>query len=312
MTARRELDAAGITDPALREGYSRARALNAEHGRTYFLATALLPPERRPFVHALYGFARFADDIVDAYPEDVPLEQRAARFEAWSRDVVTDLDWGASSDPIVRATIDTVHRFDIPVSYFADFLDSMRADLTVDRYDTYDDLAGYMWGSAAVIGLQMLPILGRVSDDVRWDRLETHAIDLGLAFQLTNFVRDVADDLRRGRVYLPQTSLDQFGVDRERLARGVVDEPIRNLLAFEIDRARAHYRRAAPGIDLVDPAAQDCLRTAFALYGGILGEIEARDYDVFSERVSVPLTARARVAGPALVRAVRARPRSRA
>ncbi len=306
MSARSELDAAGITDPALRDGYRKARTLNAQHGRTYYLATALLPADRRPHVHALYGFARFADDIVDSTEGDP--DDRAAAFEAWSRDVLTDLEWGASSDPIVRATIATVQRFDIPVTYFADFLDSMRADLTVTSYATYEDLRGYMWGSAAVIGLQMLPVLGRADVGTRWDVLESHAIDLGLAFQLTNFLRDVAEDLRRGRVYLPETSLAQFGVDRERLARGVVDEPIRNLLAAEIDRARALYRSAAPGIDLVDPVSRDCLRTAFDLYGGILAEIEKRDYDVFSERVSVPLRDRLEVAGPALVRAVRARP----
>ena len=305
MSARSELDAAGVTDPALRDGYRKARTLNARHGRTYYLATALLPAQRRPYVHALYGFARFADDIVDDTTGEV--EARAAAFEAWTRDVLTDLEWGASSDPIVRATIATVQRFDLPLTYFADFLDSMRQDLTVTSYATYEDLRGYMWGSAAVIGLQMLPVLGRASEDTRWDVLEGHAIELGLAFQLTNFIRDVAEDLRRGRVYLPETSLAQFGVDRDRLARGVVDEPIRNLLAFEIDRARAHYRAAAPGIDLVDPVSQDCLRTAFDLYGGILAEIEGRDYDVFTERVSVPIRDRLQVAGPALVRAVRAR-----
>src|SRR5581483_8792902 len=130
-------------------------------------------------------------------------------------------------------------------------------------------LARYMWGSAAVIGLEMLPVLGRANDDVRWDVLEQHAIDLGLAFQLTNFIRDVAEDLRRGPVYLPQESLEQFGVDRDRLARGRVDEPIRNLLAWEIERARRLYAKAAPGIDLVHPSSRDCLRTAFTLYAEI-------------------------------------------
>ena len=114
----------------------------------------------------------------------------------------------------------------------------MRMDLTVTSYQTYDDLAAYMWGSAAVIGLQMLPILGRADDDVPWHSIEPHAVDLGMAFQLTNFIRDVGEDLRRGRVYLPQESLDEFGVDRDRLARGRVDESIRSLLAWETERAR--------------------------------------------------------------------------
>jgi phytoene synthase len=294
MSARRELDAAGITDPALRAGYLRCRASNARHGRTYFLATLLLPPRKRPYVHALYCFARQADDMVDEDGDEA--DDDGARFQAWADDVLAELDWGASSDPVIRALIDTVARWQIPASYVADFLDAMRMDLTVTGYATYDDLARYMWGSAAVIGLEMLPILGRAEPGIEWEALETHAVDLGFAFQLTNFVRDVGEDLRRGRVYLPQESLDQFGVDRDRLRRGRVDEPIRNLLAWEIERARALYRSAEPGIALVHPSSRDCLRTALKLYEAILDEVERADYDVFSRRVTVGPTRRATVA----------------
>jgi phytoene synthase len=291
----RELDAAVITDAALRASYARCRTINAQHGKTYFLATLLLPPGKRPFVHALYGFARHVDDIVDDMSPQLSAEQRATRLTEWSADFLADLDWGATSDPVSRAVIDTIQRWSIPPGYFADFLESMRMDLTVTSYATYDDLAKYMWGSAAVIGLQMLPILGRRDDSVRWDVLESHAIELGTAFQLTNFIRDVAEDLRRGRVYLPQESLDMFGVDRERLRRGQVDEPIRNLLAWEIERARQLYAKAAPGIDLVHPTSQDCLRTACTLYAEILDEIERADYDVFHRRLHVGNRRRAAV-----------------
>ena len=294
MLPGRDLDAAGIHGAALREAYHRCRALNARHGRTYYLATLLLPPAKRPFVHALYGLARHVDDLVDETPDLAP-ELRAARLEDWTRDFLADLDWGAASDPIARAAIDTITRWRIPTTYVADFLDAMRQDLTVTSYATYDDLARYMWGSAAVIGLQMLPILGRADDGTRWDVLEAYAIDLGTAFQLTNFLRDIPDDLRRGRVYLPQDSLDQFGVDRDRLARGRVDEPIRNLLAWEIERARRLYAKAAPGIALVHPTSRDCLHTALRLYSEILDGIEAADYDVFSGRVVVGTTRRAAV-----------------
>jgi phytoene synthase len=188
----------------------------------------------------------------------------------------------------------------------------MRMDLTVRSYATYDDLVHYMWGSAAVIGLQMLPILGRADDAVRWDVLESHAIDLGMAFQLTNFVRDVPEDLRRGRIYLPAESLQQFGVDRARLARGLVDEPIRNLLAWEIERARALYAQAAPGIELVHPTSRNCLRAAATLYAGILEEIERADYDVFSGRVQVGLARRAATGLAGLRGARRARRADRA
>ncbi len=303
----RELDAAGITTPALRSGYATCRALNGEHGRTFYLATLLLPAAKRPYVHALYGFARYADDLVDHIDPTLSAAERAGRFAAWSEGALSDLDWGASSAPVLRAVIDTARRWQLPHSYFADFLDSMRTDLTVTGYATYDDLAQYMWGSAAVIGLQMLPILGRADDSVRWDELEPYAIELGYAFQLTNFIRDVDEDLRRGRVYLPQDSLDRFGVDRERLARRRVDEPIRNLLAWEIERARDRYRAAEPGIALVHPTSRDCLRTALTLYREILDEIEANDYDVFSRRVSVPLHRRGVVGVAALRRAVAAR-----
>jgi phytoene synthase len=293
MSAGRELDAAGITGAALRASYLRCRAINAEHGKTFYLATLLLPPAKRPFVHALYGFARHVDDLVDDLSPTLRTEQRAARLERWSADFCADLEWGATSDPVSRAVIDTAQRFAIPASYFAEFLDSMRMDLTVSSYPTYDALAKYMWGSAAVIGLEMVPILGRADETTRWDVLESHAIELGMAFQLTNFIRDVAEDLRRGRVYLPEDSLHRFGVDRDRLARGRVDEPIRNLLAWEIERTRQLYAKAAPGIELVHPTSRDCLRTALQLYSGILDAIEAADYDVFSRRVTVPLSRRA-------------------
>jgi phytoene synthase len=295
MTGRRELDAAGITGAALRASYTRCRAINAEHGKTFYLATLLLPPAKRPYVHALYGFARHVDDIVDDLAPALRIEARAERLRAWSADFLADLDWGATSDPVSRAVIDTVRRWNVPTSYFADFLESMRMDLTVSSYPAYDDLARYIWGSAAVIGLQMLPILGRADPSTRWDVLESHAIDLGTAFQLTNFIRDIAEDLRRGRVYLPEESLNQFGVDRDRLARGRVDEPIRNLLAWEIERARRLYVSAAPGIELVHPTSRDCLRTAVTLYSGILDEIELADYDVFSRRITAGIARRASV-----------------
>lgn len=306
--AERELDAAGITDPALRAGYRLCRRINARHGRTYFLATLLLPPAKRPYVHALYGLARHVDDIVDEHGDP-------ARLAAWSEEFLAELDWGATSDPIGRAVLDTVARWHIPHNYFAEFVAAMRMDGTVTGYASYDDLAHYMWGSAAVIGLEMLPILGRADPSTPWDALEPHAIDLGYAFQLTNFIRDVAEDLRRGRVYLPQDSLDQFGVDRDRLARGRVDEPIRNLLAWEIERARGLYRAARPGIELVHPTSRDCLRTAATLYEAILDEVERADYDVFTRRLSVgpgrrALTGLAGLRGAVLAR--RSTPRSTA
>ncbi len=308
---RSELDAAGIHDPRLRASYEQCRRLNARHGRTYYLATLLLPPAKRPYVHALYGFARYADDIVDDLDPGWPAEERAERLTAWSSAFLRDLDAGRSHDAVGAAVVDTIRRWDIPTRYFADFLDSMRADLTVTQYDTYDDLYGYMWGSAAVIGLQMLPILGQADPTMPRTELEPYAIDLGVAFQLSNFIRDVGEDLDRGRVYLPQASLRACGVDRADLERRRVDGPIRALLRAEIGRTRDIYRRAAPGIALVDPTSRDCLRTAMTLYGEILYAVERADYDVLTRRVRVSRRRRASVGARGLVSAWRARRRGR-
>jgi 15-cis-phytoene synthase len=303
--SRRELDAAGITDPLLRSSYETCRRLNAAHGRTYYLATLLLPPAKRPYVHALYGFARHADEIVDDLSPARTPAQRAAELGSWGGQVLADLRRGHSEHPVTRALVDTVRRWDIPVAHVEAFLASMAMDLTVSEYATYDDLMTYVYGSAAVIGLQMLPILEHPG--VPREVVEPYAVDLGVAFQLANFIRDVGEDLRRGRVYLPMEDLALFGVDREHLARGVVDGPVRRLLAYEVARCREVYRAAEPGIRLVHPASRDCLRTAFRLYGGILDEVERADWRVLDRRVGVGAGRRAAVALPALARALLSR-----
>ena len=300
----RELDAAGITSPALRASYERCRRLNADHGKTYYLATLLLPPAKRPYVHALYGFARYADEIVDDLSSTLGPAEKADWLVGWGDRFLAEVRSGGSTHPVSRAVVDTVRRWDIPLGLFEDFLASMRMDLTVTDYPTYDDLRAYMWGSAAVVGLQMVPVLEPV---VPRELVEPYAADLGVAFQLSNFIRDVGEDLRRGRVYLPAEDLAAFGVDRERLARGVVDSAVRRLLAFEIARTRELYRAAEPGIRLLHPTSRDCIRSALRLYGGILDEVERADYQVLDRRVSVSGPRRLAVAVPGLARAYAAR-----
>jgi phytoene synthase len=306
MSADRELDAAGITTPALREAYRRCRALNAEHGRTYYLATRLLSPEQRPAVHALYGFARWVDDIVDDVHSGLDAKE-AALGEA-SRNLAAALRDDTSSDPVMSALLDTAHRYEIPHDHFRDFMASMRMDLTVTDYPTYDDLMVYVHGSAAVIGLQVLPVLGTT---VPREEAEPAAAALGIAFQLTNFIRDVGEDLDRGRVYLPADELAAFGVDRERLlharARGRADEQVRAALRDQVRRAREVYARARPGIAMLAPRSRPCVLTAYRLYGRILDLVEDAGCDVLSRRVVVSNGRRLAVALPALARAVLAR-----
>jgi phytoene synthase len=289
----RELDAAGITDPALRASYDTCRRLNAAHGRTYYLATLLLPAWKRPYVHALYGFARYADEIVDDLASTATDAEKAAALGPQLMDA-----------PIGPALRDTLRRWDIPQAHIDDFLVSMRMDLTVTEYRTYDDLMTYVHGSAAVIGLQMVPLLEPL---VPREVAEPYAADLGVAFQLTNFLRDVGEDLRRGRLYLPQEDLRAFGVTRQHLEHGVVDGPVRRLLAFEVARTRELYGTAAHGVRLLHPTSRPCIETALTLYGGILDAIERADYRVLDRRVSVDPVRRAAVAGPGLLRARQAR-----
>lgn len=306
----RELDAAGITDPVLRAAYTRCRRLNARHGKTYFLATRLLPPRDRPAVHALYGFARWADDIVDDLDDRSTTEDRRHALDLLQQQLESGLRHGDSPEPVVRALAHTAARYGIDHRHFTDFMASMRSDLAVTDYPTLADLRRYMHGSAAVIGLQMLPVLGTV---VPRETAEPHAAALGIAFQLTNFLRDVGEDLDRGRVYLPTDLLAAHGVDRELLlwsrATGRRDPRITEALRATAGLTRGVYRQAAPGLPMLAPVSRPCIRTAFVLYGGILDAVRDDGYAVLHRRAVVPRRRRAAVAlqGLAQVTAARAR-----
>ncbi|MGI8668036.1 MAG: phytoene/squalene synthase family protein [Jatrophihabitans sp.] len=280
--------------------YRYCRTLNARHGKTFYLATGLLPAPARQHVHALYGFARYADDLVDR-PAPGPPGERLAELTV---DLERGLIGRRAKHPVVRAVVHTVRTFDIPQRYLTDFLAAMAADLSVARYPSFEELRGYMWGSASVIGLQLLPILGVVGDR---EHAERSASELGIAFQLTNFLRDVGEDYRRGRIYLPQDGLTEYGVTESMLAARTSSPPLRRLLAAEVARARTYYRRAEPGIALLAPTARDCVRTAFTLYGEILDEIERSGYEVLARRARVSRRRRLQVGATGYLRAVRAR-----
>jgi 15-cis-phytoene synthase len=290
------LDRASAPDLAnaaddLDRAYERCRVLHARYGRTYYRATRLLPAWKRRHVHALYGFARFADEIVDGF-DGASADARAARLRAWSDALERGLAGGPVHDAVLPAVIHTIAVFELTPADFTLFLRSMAMDLTVARYETYGDLLDYMEGSAAVIGAMMLPLLGAHDQAAALEP----ARELGRAFQLTNFIRDVAEDLRRGRVYLPQQDLRRFGVTDAGLAAAVAagsaTQEIKSLIGYECRRARQHYRSAATGIGLLTPGSRACIRTAFRLYQGILDEIERADGDVIARRATVPTARR--------------------
>ncbi|CAN5729516.1 phytoene/squalene synthase family protein [soil metagenome] len=267
--------------PTLEDSYAECRARNKRHGTTYYWSTYALPRVKRHHVHALYGFCRHVDDIVDDLGP-VPMEVRAKALAAFSDRFFADLGAGASNDLVLKAVVHTVRAFGIDPECFTRFLRSMTMDLTVDRYETYEDLQGYMDGSAAVIGEMMLPILEPLDPAAL-----VPARALCDAFQLTNFLRDIDEDLDRGRVYLPQEDIRRFdatdALDERRVTPGFVE-----VLRFEIDRTRALYREADLGVELLPPSSARCVVAARVLYSRILDVIEANDYDVFSRRARVP------------------------
>jgi len=298
-----ELTAAGIVDPTLRASYQECKRLNSIHGKTYYLATLLLPPAKRPHVHALYGFARYADEIVDDLASNLTLDEKAFVLKKWSNQVLSDIKSGSSNDPIAAAVVDTTSRFKIPIAHFEAFLHSMNMDLTVRQYQTYEDLHEYVYGSAAVIGLQMVSVLGTISPDAVTSANEA-AEKLGIAFQLANFIRDVGEDLDRGRVYLPMTELEAHGVNRQMLEARVTTPQIKSALKEQIQRVRRLQNESTAGIKLLTPGARQCIQAASQLYCGIVDEVEKIDYQIFTKRAKTSNWRRTKVALPAYLRAL--------
>jgi phytoene synthase len=276
-----ELDAAGLQDPKLRAAFRECKKINARYGKTFFLATRLLAPKQRPAVHALYGFARRADDILDDF-DGRGSELRADQLQALSTRLFNALveNQPCDDDPTLTAVVHTARKYDIGWNLFDDFLTSMRMDLTVTDYPDRAALDRYMYGSAEVIGLQLLPILGTVGPR---EDAAPHAAALGKAFQLTNFIRDVDEDLTRGRVYLPADELAAHGVDRELLKwcqdNRRVEPRVRRALMDQHAAARQIYADAQPGIAELAPASRPCVAAASTLYSEILARIEEIDFE---------------------------------
>ena len=281
----------------LQASYAECKRLNALHGKTYYLATLLLPKSKRPYVHALYGFARYADEIVDDLASTLTVEEKATALSSWGEKILNDLASGRSDDAVGRALIDTVNRFQIPHAHFEAFLHSMTMDLTVTEYQTYEDLLEYVYGSAAVIGLEMVPVLGVLEEGAY-----ECAKKLGIAFQLANFIRDVGEDLDRGRIYLPLDELARCGVSRQMLEARVLTPQIIEALKFQIARVRQLQAEATPGIKMLEAASRPCIEAASTLYCGIVDEVEKIGYDIFNKRAKTSTARRLRVASVAFLK----------
>jgi len=290
----------------IERGYRLAEAITRTGGRTYYLASRLLPEDNRRAVFALYGYARMADDIVDGPGEPVDQGERLDALESDLHAAISGTARPRDSQSshahdradLAAALADAVHRFDIPTATFDAFGRSMRMDLPghplfQNRYRTFSELAEYTYGSAAVIGLQLLPVLGA---DVRNSDVTAGARLLGEAFQLTNFLRDVGEDADRDRVYLPLTELAAFGVDEELLFHDVAERtasvPLRRAVAHVIAVNRDQYRRTDAAIAALPARTRPAICAAARSYSAILTEIEDTDHDVLARRAVVPVARR--------------------
>ena len=282
---------------SLAESYDLCRRVQKAHSRTYYFSTRLFPAEVRPRVHALYAFMRYADEIVDT-PHDLPLEAQLSILEEFEDETMAAVSGEEVPNPVLRAYADTVRTCGVEPGTIAAFFESMKMDTRVFRYPTYKDLEVYTYGSAAVVGLMMCRVVGAAE----W-KAAPHAEALGVAMQLSNFLRDVGEDWRRGRVYLPLEDLARFEYAERDLASGVVDERFVDLMRFEIDRARKLYDIADEGMGYIPRGRRFPVVVARELYEEILDRIEAQGYDVFTRRAQVSRPAKVLVAAQCAARA---------
>jgi 15-cis-phytoene synthase len=265
----------------LRAAYRHCERVTKTHSRTFYVASGLLPYVKRRAVRALYAFCRVSDDLVDRAVGD----PRAA-LEAWR----ARLDGaGQHRDPVARAWADTRLRHGIPDLYSRQLLDGVARDLEVTRYTTFEELAAYCYGVASTVGLMAMHIVGFSGTEAI-----PYAVKLGVALQLTNILRDVGEDWRAGRLYLPAEELAAFGLDEADVAAGRVDERWRRFMRFQVDRNRRLYAEARPGIAMLSRDARFAIAAAADLYQAILQDIERHDMDVFNRRAHLSGWAKAR------------------
>src|SRR6185312_12302015 len=276
MTASNAAAAASREPPVA--AYAACRRMLRRHDPTYYLAVLGLPAEVRPAVSALYGFVRGADEIVDGVGRGAHPATRLAALDAWEDELGRGLAAGASGHPVIAAIVDAGQCFELPLEELRTYMDSMRVDCGLVRIETRSELERYMDGSAAAVGRIMAVILGARQEGEAFARL-------GVAFQLTNFVRDVRVDYDLDRIYLPAEELIRFGVVPADLGLDSASPQLRALLAAEVRRARGYFAESDPAYTAALPAARAGMRFARAAYLAVLDRIEAVDYDVLRRTI---------------------------
>ncbi len=270
---------------ALAPLYEQAAVATAAGSKSFYFATRFFPPDLARAAHAVYWFCRYTDDLVD---ECETLERGARDLQAWTEALRDATQHGARTDnPVLRTFLDTAAQYEIPLEYAFELIEGMRMDVNGTRYTTFEELRLFCYRVASVVGLMMCCVIG--FDDPR-DRewALPHAIDLGIAMQLTNILRDVGEDLARDRVYLPAEEMAQFGYSEAELRSHVRNEPFRGLMQFQVERARGYYARGNAGIRMLNQRGRFAVKVASDVYREILTRVERSDFDVFDRRAVVP------------------------
>jgi len=273
-----------VDDAGLQSAYLHCRAITREHAKTFYMATRFLPNHKQRSIFAIYALCRHLDDLVDE-AEDLVLQQKLAcddilhRIDQW-KDHLEETYRGYEHDhPVLLAFADVLRNYDISIDLPFALIDGVCMDLTKKRYETFEELYDYSYKVASIVGLMTSEVFGYEDPAAL-----KHAVDLGIAMQLTNILRDVGEDLGKGRIYLPLEERERFGVTEQKLFNGVKDRHFREMMEFNIKRAEHYYESADRGIALLSPDSRLPVSLARENYSRILNRIRDNHYDVFKQR----------------------------
>ena len=262
----------------LDRAYEYCRSLTKERAKNFYYAFITLPPVKRRAIYAVYAFCRLCDDATDEFID----ADEKLRLVKEQRDLLAGACSGDPQGQVYVALEDAINSFKIPTGYLEEVINGVEMDVSKTRYATFEELREYCYRVASSVGLICIEIFG-----YKDTRAVEYAVDLGLAMQLTNILRDVEEDLERDRVYIPQEDIARFGCSEEDLFRGVVNDNFRDLMRFQVDRARDFFRKGRQLLPLLSPRSRACPAVLHGTYSRLLDRIESSGYNVFGRRVSL-------------------------
>lgn len=279
-----------LQDDGLKNAYSHCRLITRKHAKTFYMATRFLPNDKQRGIFAIYGLCRYLDDLVDEaedliHDKKITIDQVDENLKHFKQRLIDVYDGKIVDDPILTAFSDTLKKYKISIELPFMLMEGVKMDLVKDRFETFEEIHDYSYKVASVVGLMTSEVFGYVDNQAL-----DYAVDLGIAMQLTNILRDVGEDIRRGRVYIPQEDLRKFDITEEELFKGEVSEKFRNLMKFQIKRANEYYSKADLGIPMLSSDSRLPVYLARHNYSRILNKIEDNNYNVFDSRAYLNYT----------------------